>query len=684
MAGGSASARCSRGRAASRSWPSGRAPQRRRAGGGRPLSVLAPVVDARRTPGCCGRRCSGRTAATRSGCTTRRCGPLAALERRPAALRRAAALLTRGPRRPVEAFGLTLPGRGRSRRRDGQGRGRAARLGGARLRPRRAGHGHRDGAAGQPAAAAVPAAGEPGGLVNRMGFNNAGAAALAARLEAAGVRRGDAAPRASRVGVSLGKTKTTPLAEAAEDYLASFAAVAPHADYVAVNVSSPNTPGLRTLQEAGALRDLVAALVAAARDRGPGPPGAGPGQGRARPVRSTRSRRCWTSARRAGAAGLVATNTTLAPRRARRRRPRGGPGEAGGLSGAPLTARAREVVGLPRGPHRAAGDRGRRHAHRGRRPRRCSTPARGCCRSTPASSTAGPALRPRDRRRPRPREDRRMREPYGVRLAAARRRARPAVRRASTRTPGCCAPGASTPTSPAWNAAPAAWSRRSAARSRCSSRSRRSSRRTARAGVAVLERMLADIAGGRRAVAARRQARRHRLDHGRVRRRLPDRRLAAGRGRGHASARTSGFGSLDGAIERRAGARPRRLRAGPDQQPRGPAGAARDGPRTAGRVGQTDRRRGGPAQRRARGPATSGSWSARPSARTGTRFDAPERLDPRARAGRAGRHGRRAWPRSSARRCRSCCPRTSREVMGAGPDPERAARGRAAAVRGAR
>jgi dihydroorotate dehydrogenase len=179
-------------------------------------------------------------------------------------------------------------------------------------------------------------------VINRMGFNNAGAGALAARLDAAGVRRGSPDPGVP-VGVSLGKTRTTPLAEAAEDYLASFAAVAPHADYVAVNVSSPNTPGLRTLQEAGVLRDLVAGLVAAARDRDAVPV---PVLVKVAPDLSFDALEdvldVCTSA---GAAGLVATNTTLA---------RDGlaagdawrAGEAGGLSGAPLAARARAVVGF--------------------------------------------------------------------------------------------------------------------------------------------------------------------------------------------------------------------------------------------------------------------------------------------------------------------------------------------------
>ncbi len=264
---------------------------------------------------------------------------LAALDRHPAALA-ALRLLTRTRRRPVEAFGLTFPGvvgLAAGMDKDGVAPHAWAALG----------FGHVE--LGTVTATAQPGNPRPrmfrlpasGGLVNRMGFNNAGAPALAARLEAAGVRRGGAAPGIP-VGVSLGKTKTTPLAEATGDYLASFAAVAPYADYVAVNVSSPNTPGLRSLQEAGVLRVLVAALVDAAAARDPAHPV--PVLVKVAPDLSFDALEdvlevCTT----AGAAGIVATNTTLA---------RDGldaadawrTSEAGGLSGAPLAERARAVV----------------------------------------------------------------------------------------------------------------------------------------------------------------------------------------------------------------------------------------------------------------------------------------------------------------------------------------------------
>ena len=99
-------------------------------------------------------------------------------------------------------------------------------------------------------------------LVNRMGFNNDGAAAAAARLR----RRPRGGPV---VGVNIGKTRAVPEQEAAADYAASARAVADVADYVVVNVSSPNTPGLRDLQAADRLRPVLVA-VREALDAAPG------------------------------------------------------------------------------------------------------------------------------------------------------------------------------------------------------------------------------------------------------------------------------------------------------------------------------------------------------------------------------------------------------------------------------
>jgi dihydroorotate dehydrogenase len=91
-------------------------------------------------------------------------------------------------------------------------------------------------------------------LINRMGFNNVGAGKFLVNLAAQG--------KACPLGVNIGKNRDTPLAQAADDYLAVLNAVYRLADYVAVNISSPNTPGLRALQEGGHLERLLAALKA--------------------------------------------------------------------------------------------------------------------------------------------------------------------------------------------------------------------------------------------------------------------------------------------------------------------------------------------------------------------------------------------------------------------------------------
>src|SRR5690606_26006559 len=95
-------------------------------------------------------------------------------------------------------------------------------------------------------------------LLNRFGFNNAGAAAAAARL----ARRDRAA---GIVGANVGKSKAAPLDGAVDDYRRSTAAVAPVSDFLVVNVSSPNTVGLRSLQDPDALRPVLGAVLEEAR-----------------------------------------------------------------------------------------------------------------------------------------------------------------------------------------------------------------------------------------------------------------------------------------------------------------------------------------------------------------------------------------------------------------------------------
>ncbi|MBI5612204.1 MAG: quinone-dependent dihydroorotate dehydrogenase [Gammaproteobacteria bacterium] len=89
-------------------------------------------------------------------------------------------------------------------------------------------------------------------IINRMGFNNVGAERFLANLRAQ--------PRPCLLGINIGKNRDTPAERAIEDYRGALRAVYPHADYVTVNVSSPNTPGLRGLQEGEALEPLLAAL----------------------------------------------------------------------------------------------------------------------------------------------------------------------------------------------------------------------------------------------------------------------------------------------------------------------------------------------------------------------------------------------------------------------------------------
>jgi len=98
-------------------------------------------------------------------------------------------------------------------------------------------------------------------LRNRMGFNNEGSAAVASRL-----RRLRATPAGRRlvVGVNIGKTKVTPADQAPADYATSAGRLAPYADYLVVNVSSPNTPGLRDLQAVESLRPILEATRVAA------------------------------------------------------------------------------------------------------------------------------------------------------------------------------------------------------------------------------------------------------------------------------------------------------------------------------------------------------------------------------------------------------------------------------------
>jgi dihydroorotate dehydrogenase len=179
-------------------------------------------------------------------------------------------------------------------------------------------------------------------LVNRMGFNNEGAEVCATRLAAV-----PGAARLGPVGVNVGKNKVTPNEDAVSDYLACIDRLHPYADYLVVNISSPNTPGLRQLQEKDALDRLLRACVARLAERAPGKPLL---VKLAPDLAPEALDEAVDVAVAAGVSGIIATNTTLS-----RAGVEGHPNakEQGGLSGAPLERLATTVV--RRCAERAAG-----------------------------------------------------------------------------------------------------------------------------------------------------------------------------------------------------------------------------------------------------------------------------------------------------------------------------------------
>jgi dihydroorotate dehydrogenase len=174
-------------------------------------------------------------------------------------------------------------------------------------------------------------------VINRMGFNNEGSEAVAARLS----RHPLPGKRRIPLGINLGKSKAIDIDRATDDYLASFARLADYADYLVLNVSSPNTPGLRRLQDESRLRELLSAVADANLKRA-----SAPGKSRI-PVLLKISPDLGFKeidavigvAAEFGLDGIIATNTTLA-------RPGvfAGGSESGGLSGAPLRERSTEVI----------------------------------------------------------------------------------------------------------------------------------------------------------------------------------------------------------------------------------------------------------------------------------------------------------------------------------------------------
>jgi dihydroorotate dehydrogenase len=173
-------------------------------------------------------------------------------------------------------------------------------------------------------------------VINRMGFNNSGAEAVARRLERERRRR-----IRPIVGVNIGKSRVVAVEDALDDYLVSTRLLAPLADYLVVNVSSPNTPGLRGLQDL----DKLAPLLEAVRDAAAGVPVL---VKIAPDLTDEQVLRIAALSVELGLPGLVATNTTIS-----REGLRSDPADVaaageGGLSGAPLAARSLEILRLVR------------------------------------------------------------------------------------------------------------------------------------------------------------------------------------------------------------------------------------------------------------------------------------------------------------------------------------------------
>ena len=175
-------------------------------------------------------------------------------------------------------------------------------------------------------------------LINRFGFNNHGLEAFVANV----ARARKASRRAMVLGLNIGKNAATPLENASADYLACLAAVYPHADYVTVNISSPNTQGLRGLQSDQALVQLLESLAEQRQQLAQA-------QGRRVPIfvkiapdlDDAQIQSIAAHLQRYGMDGAIATNTTL-ERGAVAHLPHGA--EAGGLSGVPVRAASTRVI----------------------------------------------------------------------------------------------------------------------------------------------------------------------------------------------------------------------------------------------------------------------------------------------------------------------------------------------------
>ena len=175
-------------------------------------------------------------------------------------------------------------------------------------------------------------------LINRMGFNNDGAAKVARRLAKTRLRYGDKLPV---IGVNIGKSRVVEVENAVDDYRQSARLLAPLADYIAVNVSSPNTPGLRSLQTVKALQPILEAVIEESGQK--------PVLVKIAPdLTEAEITAVAKLAKKLKLSGVIATNTTVSRDGLKASASEVAGMGAGGLSGAPLKARSLEVLDLLR------------------------------------------------------------------------------------------------------------------------------------------------------------------------------------------------------------------------------------------------------------------------------------------------------------------------------------------------
>lgn len=173
-------------------------------------------------------------------------------------------------------------------------------------------------------------------LINRMGFNNQGAQVIAQRLEKLRAKNLKNLPV---IGVNIGKSKVVDVENAVGDYRQSAKLLAPHADYLAVNVSSPNTPGLRSLQSVEALEPILKAVIQESLGK--------PVLVKIAPDLANEDIAAVADlAIDLGLAGVIATNTTIGRENLKTDPEKVAQFGAGGLSGAPLKDRSLEVLRL--------------------------------------------------------------------------------------------------------------------------------------------------------------------------------------------------------------------------------------------------------------------------------------------------------------------------------------------------